>query len=416
MAQSALERTVRRILGIDNIENRNVMPSWMTTGRFPYVVPGTGLKDGQDTLQLSAVYACVSKIADTICSLELGIEEVDEEGQRTLLPNHPLAPIIGQEPNPNMGAFEFWQMIISDALLYGAGHALILPEQMEIYWIPATDIHYTVEESTGRRFYSYTGAPTPVPQEYILEIKAFRGLSPTTVQLQNLKMAKSLQDFGVTFYENGGLLGGILSTKERLDGEMMKDIQDRWETEYMGAGKEHKIAILSGGFTYQPLTVPFEQMQFIQAKRYSATEICRVYQVPPEMVGIETNSSTYANFEQKNLQFFQSAVYPWIRRIEMELSRKLLTNQSNLYPRFDVDSLLRADSSSRSQYYKTLLDTGVFSINEVRGKEGMGPVVGGDNHHVQINQIPISSMEDYAKQFTNGGQLSGTETIQKTEE
>ena len=153
MAQSLIERTARKILGLSTVEERNVMPSWITTGRFPYVVPGVGLKDGQDTLQLSAVYACVSKIADTICSLELGIEEVDREGQRTLLPNHPLTPIIGQEPNPNMGAFEFWQMVISDALLYGTGHALILPDKMQIYWIPATDIHYTVEESTGRRFY-----------------------------------------------------------------------------------------------------------------------------------------------------------------------------------------------------------------------------------------------------------------------
>ncbi len=381
-------------------ERRGLVPNWLTTSPYTAVIPRTGLQSGQDALQLSALYACVSRITDTICSMEVGVESVGADGSRTPLPQHRHTELLGRSPNKYMGSYEFWQMCISDALLYGTGHALVMPDKSEMYWIPATDVSYTVDEKTGRKFYTYTGSPTPVPQEQMLEIKAFRGLSPTHTQLQNLKTAKSVQDFAQTFFANGGMMGGILSTKEHLSIDQMREAQSRWEQEYMGSANAHKVAILGGGFNYQPITVPLEQLQFTQVKKFSSEEIARIFQVPPAMIGLEGNTA-YSNYEQQVLQFFQGCVLPWVRRIELEVERKLLTEERSLHCRFNVDGLLRADSASRSDFYRTLLASGVFSINEVRAKEGLSPTEGGDNHHIQINQIPLSSMDDYANKVTD---------------
>jgi len=383
-----------------NTERRGLVPNWLTTSPYTAVIPRSGLQSGQDALQLSALYACVSRITDTICSMEVGVESVGADGSRTPLPQHRHTELLGRSPNKYMGSYEFWQMCISDALLYGTGHALIMPDKSEMYWIPATDVSYTVDEKTGRKFYTYTGSPTPVPQEQMLEIKAFRGLSPTHTQLQNLKTAKSVQDFAQTFFANGGMMGGILSTKEHLSIDQMREAQSRWEQEYMGSANAHKVAILGGGFNYQPITVPLEQLQFTQVKKFSSEEIARIFQVPPAMIGLEGNTA-YSNYEQQVLQFFQGCVLPWVRRIELEVERKLLTEERSLHCRFNVDGLLRADSASRSDFYRTLLASGVFSINEVRAKEGLSPTEGGDNHHIQINQIPLSSMDDYANKVTD---------------
>lgn len=380
-------------------ERRSVVPNWLTSSPFASVVPRSGLQAGQDTLQLSSVYACVSRIADTICSMDVVVESMGADGSRVPLQQHRHTELLGRSPNEFMGAYEFWQMIISDALLYGQGHAVILPDKSEMYWIPATEVSFTVDRDTGRRFYTYTGSPTPVPQERMLEIKAFRGLSPTYTQLQNLKTAKSVQDFAQTFFNNGGMMGGILSTKEHLSIDQMREAQSRWEQEYMGSANAHKVAILGGGFNYQAITVPLDQLQFTQVKKFTSEEIARIFQVPPAMIGLEGNTA-YSNYEQQVLQFFQGCVLPWVRRIELEVERKLLNEEKNLQCRFNVDGLLRADSSSRSEFYRTLLASGVFSINEVRAKEGLSPTDGGDNHHIQINQIPLSSMDDYAGNVT----------------
>ena len=118
-----------------NTERRGLVPNWLTTSPFTAVIPRSGLQSGQDALQLSALYACVSRITDTICSMEVGVESVGADGSRTPLPQHRHTELLGRSPNKYMGSYEFWQMSISDALLYGTGHALIMPDKSEMYWL-----------------------------------------------------------------------------------------------------------------------------------------------------------------------------------------------------------------------------------------------------------------------------------------
>ncbi len=373
----------------------------VSTLRTNYVrLYGEGYRHGSDSLEIAAVYACVSKIADTIASLEASVIRVGENGSRDLLDQHPVHKLISRAPNEYIGAYEFWQMIISDALIHGRGYAYIDRVDMAVYHIPASIMTYAVDPDTGMKYYSYDGAPGPIPSDDMMEICAFRGLNPTQVQLQNLTTAKAVQDFGAKFFENGGMMGGILSTKEYMDPEQIKQATEMWEREYMGRHNAHKIAILGGGFQYQPLSVPLEQLQFLQVKKYTTEEIARIYQVPPAMIGMEGNTA-YSNYEQQVLQFQQGTILPWVRRIEMEVERKLLRDDTRLQCSFNVDTLLRGDSKSRADYYHQMLQDGVMSINEVRAKEGLGPVDGGSSHHIQVNMIPLDRMQDYADSVTN---------------
>lgn len=372
----------------------------VSTLRTNYVrLYGEGYHHGSDSLEIAAVYACVSKIADTIASLEASVVRVGDDGSRQVISQHPVHKMISRSPNEYIGAYEFWQMIVSDALIHGKGYGYIDRTEMNIYHIPAAIMTYVVDPDTGKKWYSYDGAPGPIPADDMFEVAAFRGLNPTRIQLQNLSTAKSVQDFGSKFFENGGMLGGILSTKEHMSAEQIKQATDMWEREYMGRHNAHKIAILGGGFQYQPLSIPLEQMQFLEVKKYTTEEIARIYQVPPAMIGMEGNTA-YSNYEQQVLQFQQGTILPWVRRIEMEVERKLLSDDQRLQCSFNVDTLLRGDSKSRAEYYHTLLQDGVMSINEVRAKEGLGPVDGGDDHHLQLNMIPLDRMQSYADSVT----------------
>lgn len=391
----------RRIF--DSFTSRSTFVSSTASLRTQYIrLYGEGYKFGTDALELSAVYACVSKIADTIASLEASVVKISPDGRRDKLHSHPVHRLISREPNAYLGAYEFWQLVVSDALLHGTGYAYISrqPGNLELFYIPAIRVSHTIHPETGEKWYTYDGAPNAVRQEDMLEINAFRGINPTHMQIQNFTTAKAVQDFGSKFFENGGMMGGILSTKEHMSAEQMKQAQEMWEREYMGRHNAHKIAILGGGFQYQPLSVSLDQLQFLQVKKYTTEEIARIYSVPPAMIGLEGNTA-YSNYEQQVLQFQQGTILPWVRRIENEVERKLLNEDSMLQCQFNVDTLLRADSQSRATFYHTLLQDGVMSINEVRSKEGLGPVDGGDSHHIQLNMIPLEKMQDYADSVTN---------------
>jgi len=68
--------------------------------------------------------------------------------------------------------------------------------------------------------------------------------------------------------------------------------------------------------------------------------------------------------------------------------------------KFDILGLMRGDMAARANYYHTLLSDGVLSINEVRELEDRNAVQNGDLHLCQVNQIPLESMLEYAKQIT----------------
>ena len=381
-------------------EARFYVPSGSFSPTSAVIGASVGSFTSTDSLQLSTVYACVSKIADEIASMDGVVESKDAKGNVQPIEDHPVSYAMSYEPNELMGSFEFKQLIISDSCLYGVGYGYINRAEGKVYWLPASDVTYAIDKNTGERFYHYPGAPTPVPAYDMLEVKAFRSLSPTRVQGKTLATAKALMDFGNKFFENGGMLGGILSTKEPLDTEQMREMTDFWKERYAGATNAHKVAILGGGFTYQPLSVPLDQLQYIESKKYSAQEICRIFQMPPAMVGMDSGT-TYSNYEQQVLQYMQGCIAPRLKALELEISRKLLGDDRNMSFRFNMDSMIRADFSTKAEYYKGMLQNAVMSQNEVRKKEGLPPIDSGDNHFIQVNQIPIQMAEKYAESIIN---------------
>jgi len=68
-----------------------------------------------------------------------------------------------------------------------------------------------------------------------------------------------------------------------------------------------------------------------------------------------------------------------------------------------MDSMYRADNASRAQMYKEALASGWMSINEVRAREDLNPVAGGDVHTVQVNQIALDRLGAYSDNISSNG-------------
>ena len=70
-------------------------------------------------IQVSAVYACVRVIAETIASLPLGVYEGTDEGSRKAT-EHPLYRLLHDEPNAEMTSFIWRETMLAHLLLYGS--------------------------------------------------------------------------------------------------------------------------------------------------------------------------------------------------------------------------------------------------------------------------------------------------------
>ena len=193
-------------------------------------------------------------------------------------------------------------------------------------------------------------------------------------------------------------MGGVLSTDRSLTNEQYERLRQSWQQTHGGLGNAHEVAILEHGLKYEPMKVSMAESEYIKVRVHGAQEVARIFQVPGSMIGLESNVS-YNGAEHQDLQYVKHTLLPWCRRIEDEISAKLLREgeRGQIIPRFDLNSLLRADTTSRSEFYTSALHSGWLSINEVRAKEELNPIgPSGDLHLVQVNQLPVTSIEGYA--------------------
>jgi len=237
-----------------------------------------------------------------------------------------------------------------------------------------------------------------VAQEDMLEVCNMYRKSPIQLHRENLGLAQAAQNYGSTYFGNGGQMTGVLSSDQPLKSEQMEVLQKSWNGSMTSAGTK----LLPFGFKYNRISIAPEEAQFIQTRKFQAEEICRIFSVPPALVQLESQT-TYNNVEQQNLMFARHTVLPWAKRIEQELASKLLTMREarNHYFKFSLNDLFRGDMSARSQFYTQMLQNGVMTINEVRANEEMNPTAEGDTHLVQVNQIALDRMGAYSDKISS---------------
>ena len=368
-------------------------------GIFGHTISGANVNEAT-ALTISTVYACTYKIASTLASLNLDIYE--RNGRNIDVANvHPAFDVIKYKPNEYQTAFEFWETIISHAVLNGCGYALIERDDRGY----ATQLigldYYDVDRKfvNGQPVFSVKNVGMVQP-ENMLEICNLQRKSPIRLHRENLGLAKSAEEFGAEYFGSGGQMTGILSSDQPLRKEQMDIIQQSWNKAQSQAGTK----LLPFGFKYSRISISPDEAQFIETRKFQAEEICRIFSVPPALVQLESQT-TYNNVEQQNLQFARHTVTPWAKRIEQEIDRKLLQarERPELYSKFNLNDLYRGDMQSRAAFYTQMLQNGVLNINEVRQKEDMNPTEGGDSHVIQVNQLALNKLQEYSEKLASNG-------------
>jgi hypothetical protein len=179
----------------------------------------------------------------------------------------------------------------------------------------------------------------------------------------------------------------VLATDNMIDPETARSLRENWERVHRGPDRSNRTAVLTNGLKPVEFGGTNQESQFLETRRFSVEEICRIYGCPPHLVGDLTRSS-FSNIEQQSLDYLQNTLLGWLRRFESAFARDLITDDS-LFAEFDVRGLLRGDATARASYYQTLWNLGVASINEIRSWENLDPVEAGDTRFVQLNMTTL---------------------------
>ena len=367
-------------------------PAAWLTGLFG--TSKTGVQVSEDNaLTFSAVYAAVRIISETIASIPLNVYQYDGE-TRVKADGHPIQHLLAKAPNAVSSSFTFREAMAANLVLHGNAYAKIelnaagRPTSL----IPLNPMLVEVKVLDGEKVYVFNDKETYLDYEVLhfvgLSFNGLTGKSPIQVAREAVAIGLAAQEYGARFYSNGANTGGIITAPGRLSIEAIKRLKESWNRANAGLNASHGTAILEEGMKYEKIGLDPEAAQFLQSRKFQVNEIARIFRIPPSYLADLENSSTRANVEQQAIQFVRDCVTPYVRRMEVELNRKLFReDEANYYAYFTVEGLMRGDLKGRYDAYATARQWGWLSVNDIRDLENLNPVEGGDIYLQPLNMV-----------------------------
>ena len=224
------------------------------------------------------------------------------------------------------------------------------------------------------------------------------GLSPIELARRTVGTGMAGDKLAAKFYSKGTMLSGVINVKAPLANQTQADsIRNRWIQKSGGTGHAAEVAVLDAETAFQPLTIPPDQLQFLESRRWQTTEIARLYGIPPHLVGdVEKSTSWGAGIEQQNIAFVSYTINGWTKRIQQRVTREIIATNKQ-FCEFDLDTLLRGDMSERFEAYNLAINAGWMNCNQARGKENMEPAPGLDDYLMPLNMQTVKQANQAAK-------------------
>ena len=363
----------------------------------------------QNAMQLTTVYACVRIISEAIAGLPLHLYRYTDSGKEKAV-DHPLYYLLHDEPNPEMSSFTFRETLMTHLLLSGNAFAQKIFDNrgqvVALYPLMPTQMN-VLRDSNGKLVYQYTYTPSDskpgelktvnLSSEDVLHIPGlgFNGLvgfSPIAMAKNALGLAMATEEYGAKFFANGAQPSGVLEHPGTIKDP--EKLRTTWQETFGGSGNSNKTAVLEEGLKYHPISIPPDQSQFLASRKFQVNEICRIFRMPPHMVG-DLEKSSFNNIEQMSLEFVKYTLDSWVCRWEQGMKRSLLRgdDKKKYFWKFNVDGLLRGDYASRMNGYAVGRQNGWLNANDIRALEDMDMIpdeLGGNLYLVNGNMLPLN--------------------------
>lgn len=377
--------------------------------------------------QNPTIYRCINLVATNAASVKPKVKVNGEYVEQ-----HPLLDLL-KKPNPITGGQEFRVEAYAWALLTGNifterkevnGRVTELfnyqPYNMEIdrssvnreiplaYWTNKNangGRRWEVDPNTGDCDLMHLAIFNPMHDA------GFMGLSPLAAAAMAGDQLNASSKWRYNMLKNDCKPSMAIIGKKATP-EQVKQIENKLEKKkgFLNAGKH---LFMGGEVEIKPLSLTPKDADYLAGSKFNKQEICEVYGVPTQLLGIE-GSQTYANFEEARYALYLLTVLPLVDLYFDELNRWIAPiygeNVEICYDKSQIDAL----DYVRQRKVEKLLESKILTINEKRDLVGYESLNEADADQVFIdpNLIPIGfdaftaeeiAMSDAAKAFIRMG-------------
>jgi len=373
------------------------------TRPVPLTRPEVGI-DG--AMQVSAFWACVELLTETVASLPCFVSSVDASGHRELARDSQLWRLLHTQPNSRHTPFEFWQFMAMQYLLRGNSYARLERDSdgnVVAMWPLASDQVKVVAGKNGTLTYEYSfdGNVAVYGEQSILHWRdkgnGLVGMSRLAYMQSTLGIALGAQDQSAKTHAREGRRPGVFMIDKLLTPEQRKQIRANFKG--LKEAGEDDLLILEAGAKWEPVTLTPAETQLLESRRFSIEDIARWFGIPSVLINDTAKTTTWGTGVQQIVEgFVKFKLRPMITSLEQAITRRVMTpaQRATMSVTFSMDALLRSSLKDRAQIYATLVQNGIQTRNECRQLEDLPPMDGGDLLTAQMNLAPVGDLPGLA--------------------
>lgn len=377
-------KIIDRIKSVMGLESRSAL------GVNGWPVPLSASAVNPTTAQgVSAVFACVQAVSETVASLPLILFKRNGD-DRERATDHPLYRVLHDMANPEHTALEFREYLMACVLLRGNAFARIVrgyDGQVRELW-PLNPDNVTVQRTANGLVYDHSkdGVLTRLLAHEVLHLRhrlgddGVMGVSPIAAARGVVELAIAENDHGRNTFTNGAKLLGVLKFPGKLKPEQRQAIATSWASQHSGGANSGRTAILEEGVTFDAVSMTLEDAEWIEARKFSVVEVCRLFRVPPVIVQA-MESANYSNSVELSRQFVTLSLRRHLVAWEQAIAKQLLTEAGRrvYFAEHQVEGLLRGDSANRAAFYSSGIASGWMLKSEARKLENLPAIEGIDD-------------------------------------
>lgn len=360
------------------------------------------------SLSYAAVWNAVWLISSHVGQLPLAFYRRLPNGGKEKFITHPLYRLLHDEPNPEMSSMVFRQTLQAHVLLWGNAYAEIERDnggRPVALWplTPNACMPYRAASDAALRYkvINPNGQEITFPARDILHVAGLGfdgvcGYSVIAKARESIGLGMAAEQFGATFFGNGSTFGGVLSHPGFMTVQAKEDLKASIQSQHQGVDRAHRFLLLQEGLKYERMGIPPNDAQFLETRKFQVEDVARWFNVPVHKLK-DLERSTNNNIEHQSIEYVQDTLQPWLTVWEQELNRKLIAKLEQRLQLFEhvTLGLLKGDAATRGEYYGKQFNIGAITQNEIRERENLNPITGGDVPFVPMNMIPVDLARDY---------------------
>lgn len=353
--------------------------------------------------QLEIVNRGVNMIVDDVSEIDIKVGEqlTGTINSRIGIKASKLRNLLNVQPNPYQDISTFRRNLATDYLL--DGNIFIYFDGAHLYHLPAQHVTIHSDPDTYIEKYTFKESVTYSPSE-IIHIKEnsfysiYRGVSRLKPAVRTMMLMKRMRAFQDKFFENGAVPGLVLKSPNTLSEKIKQRMIQSWVQMYSPDTGGRRPLILDGGLEIDSIsTVNFKELDFQDAISANEKIILKALGVPPILL----DSGNNANLRPNMRLYYLETILPIVRKMN-----KAMESYFGFTLEEDVTKIpaLQPELRDQSQYYASLVNTGIISPNEARTHLGFETIEGHDDLRVPANIAGSAASPDQGGRPTEGDQ------------